>query len=212
MHGDDPLLRPGELRALRPTPRRRGGYDTGEVDQLLEDVAATYETLWNECERLRRLCAEQDRELDEARQSQHAISDSLVTAQRVAAEVRRDAEQAAERVIEEAGARAARLLADAEQKRERLTGDISRLREYQSELHTRYRAFLLSALDMLNGERDDSGDERQSNETPTRDVVDEAASGDGTAPLVQRAEQDDAASVPVAGSGASSSVQVPRTM
>jgi cell division initiation protein len=149
VHGD-PLLRPGEIRAVTPECRSGGGYDEAEVDQLLTNIADSYQVVWDECDRLERALEKREKQLQEARDREHAIADSLVTAQSAAADIRREAEQHAERVVADARQRADDLLAEAQARKRTLTAEIERLRQDAKDLHDNYQVFLLSALEILN--------------------------------------------------------------
>jgi cell division initiation protein len=122
------------------------------VDQLLTSMVDSYQVVWDECDRLKLALEERERDLHEARDREHAIADSLVTAQRAAADIRREAEQHAERVVADARQRADDLLAEAQVGKRTLAAEIERLRRTATDLRHSYKAFLLSALEILTKE------------------------------------------------------------
>jgi cell division septum initiation protein DivIVA len=70
----------------------------------------------------------------------------------MADDVRTQARREADVVIAEARASARDIIGGAETERERIHGEIRRLRSLEVEMRADYRAFLVSALDRLEGD------------------------------------------------------------
>jgi cell division initiation protein len=83
------------------------------------------------------------------------LRNSLVSAERTADELRVQAGKEADVILEEARVRAREITAEAEAERERVRGEIRRLRSLEADLRAGYRAFLLTALDRLDGDTED---------------------------------------------------------
>jgi cell division septum initiation protein DivIVA len=70
----------------------------------------------------------------------------------MADDVRGQAHREAEVIVAEARARARDVTSGAESERERIAAEIRRLRSLQADLRADYRAFLLAALDRVEGD------------------------------------------------------------
>jgi cell division initiation protein len=144
-------LTPVEIRHVK-LPRRPYGYERDAVDRLLHDIAASFETVWRERADLRDEVENLQGELAHHREVEAALRSTLLSAERMADEVRSQAHRESEIIVAEARARARDVTSGAEAERERITTDIRRLRSLQTELRADYRAFLLAALERLEGD------------------------------------------------------------
>lgn len=88
---------------LRVTMR---GYDRNEVDALLNEVADDYEQALRESDRLRQELLRLEAVVAEHREHERNLRNTLLTAQRLADEIREHAELESRRVVEEAESRA----------------------------------------------------------------------------------------------------------
>jgi cell division initiation protein len=144
-------LTPVEIRHVQ-LPRRLFGYDRDEVDGLLEEIAASFETVWRERADLRDEVEELEGELTRHREIEGALRSTLLSAERMADDVRGQAHREAEVIVAEARARARDVTSGAESERERIAAEIRRLRSLQADFRADYRAFLLAALDRVEGD------------------------------------------------------------
>ena len=144
-------LTPVEIRHLKP---RRGlfGYERDTVDGLLEEIAASFETVWRERADLRDEVEDLESELARHREIESALRSTLLSAERMADDVRAQAHREAEVIIAEARARARDVTGGAEMERERIAADVRRLRSLQADLRAEYRGFLHAALDRLDAD------------------------------------------------------------
>ena len=142
-------LTPVEIRHLKP---QRGlfGYERDTVDGLLEEIAASFENVWRERADLRDEVEDLESELARHREIESALRSTLLSAERMADDVRAQAHREAEVIIAEARARARDVTGGAEMERERIAVDVRRLRSLQADLRAEYRAFLHAALDRLD--------------------------------------------------------------
>jgi cell division initiation protein len=88
---------------LRVTMR---GYDRNEVDALLSEVADDYEQALRESDRLHQEMLGLEAVVAEHREHERNLRNTLLTAQRLADEIREHAELESRRVVEEAESRA----------------------------------------------------------------------------------------------------------
>src|SRR5438034_9467787 len=89
----------------QPLKARLRGYGREAVDKLLEEVALSYEQVWRERGALRNMVDKLDKELAAVRETEHHLAESLVTAERAAAEVRAKAALEAEALLDQARAK-----------------------------------------------------------------------------------------------------------
>ena len=144
-------LTPVEIRHLTP---RRGlfGYERDTVDGLLEEIAASFENVWRERADLRDEVEDLESELARHREIESALRSTLLSAERMADDVRAQAHREAEVIIAEARARARDVTGGAEMERERIAADVRRLRTLQADLRAEYRGFLHAALERLDAD------------------------------------------------------------
>jgi cell division initiation protein len=145
-------LSPVEIRHV-DLPRRLRGYDRDAVDELLAQIAASFEDVWRERADLHDRVEQLEGELARAREMEELLRNTLVSAERAAEELRGQARREAELTAEEARATAREIVTTAEHERERVRAETRRLRSLESEMRAGYRAFLIDALDRL--ERDE---------------------------------------------------------
>ena len=103
------------------------GYDRTEVDALLNEVADDYEQALREADRLRQDLSRMEAALSEHREHERNLRNTLLTAQRLADELRENAEQEARRIIGEAESRA-ELVEQAQLRLDDIQRDIDALR------------------------------------------------------------------------------------
>ena len=121
-------LAPTEIRHV-PIPRGLRGYRRGAVEQLLDEIADSYEDVWRDRADLADRVEHLEEELQRHRELESLLRRTLVSAEAAAEEQREQARRNAELVVAEAHAEARRITFDAAAERERLLQDVRRLRE-----------------------------------------------------------------------------------
>jgi cell division initiation protein len=149
-------LTPVEIRHVK-FGKRPLGYEPNAVDRLLEDVTRSFEIVWRERADVRDEIEHLEGELARYKELEVLLRNSLVAAERAAADVRAQARREADVILEEARVRAREIAGGASDERERVKAEIRHLRSLEAEVRAEYRVFLHTALDRL--ERDT--DERQ---------------------------------------------------
>jgi cell division initiation protein len=86
------------------------GYDPSAVDALLVEVSEDYERALREADRLRQELARAEALVNEHREHERNLRNTLLTAQRLADEIREKAERDAHRIVDEADSRSDLLL------------------------------------------------------------------------------------------------------
>ncbi len=138
-------LSPVELRHQRPK-RRFLGYRVSEVDQIMIDATSAFETVWRDRANLEDRVHELETSLGELRDTEQAMRDALVTAQRTADEMRAQASTDAELIVREAEGRAREIIHKTYAEREQVRREIERLKADEMQFRARLRSLLGSTL------------------------------------------------------------------
>jgi cell division initiation protein len=164
---------PVELRHVRLS-RGLFGYRQSVVDELLQDVADSFENVWRERGELADHMEEFEKQLVEARRREELLAHTLVAAEQAASEVRESARREAEVVIAEAHQEARSIARGAQSEHARLAAEVRRM-----------EALLRAALGMVeesvhpvqpqDGERVDQPDTASSETWPRREDTREFA-------------------------------------
>jgi cell division initiation protein len=144
-------LTPVEIRHV-DLGRRPLGYDRQATDDLLSAIVTSFEQVWRERADLRDEIEELGGELSRQKEIEGALRNTLLSAERMADDVRTQARREADVIISEARATARDIVSGAENERERINGEIRRLRTLEGDVRADYRAFLMAALDRLEGD------------------------------------------------------------
>jgi cell division initiation protein len=144
-------LTPVEIRHVK-LGRRLGGYDRPATDALLVRIAESFEDVWRERADLRDEIERLEGELARFRELEVLLRNTLVSAERSADELRAQAHREADVILDEARVKAREIGGGAESERERVRADIRRLKTVEAQMRSEYRAFLVTALDRLEGD------------------------------------------------------------
>jgi cell division initiation protein len=144
-------LTPVEIRHVN-LRRRPLGYDRRATDDLLSEIVTSFEQVWRERADLRDEIEELEGELARQKEIEGALRNTLLSAERMADDVRTQARREADVIISEARATARDIFAGANNERERINGEIRRLRTLEVDVRADYRAFLVAALDRLESD------------------------------------------------------------
>ena len=126
---------PLDLRQQRFQTAMRG-YDRGEVTAFLAEAADDYENALRENDRLRQDLSRVEALLNEHRGQEKNLTNTLITAQKLADEIRENAQQEAGRVVREAEGRADLLLQKCQSRVEDVQREIDSLRMKRREVET----------------------------------------------------------------------------
>jgi cell division initiation protein len=162
------------------------GYDRGEVDALLAEVADDYEGAIRETDRLRQDVARLEAALAEHKSEEKSLKNTLMTAQRLADELRETAERDAQRVVREAETRADLLIQKAQSRHEELQREIENLRARRRETETSVEAIINALKNTLDFVREQDQRERDDKIRLMRPRASESATG--IAPATSPAE------------------------
>jgi cell division initiation protein len=153
------------------------GFDKVEVTSLLAAVADDYEQALREADRLRQDLSRMESALSEHREHERNLRNTLLTAQRLADELKEQAEQEGKRIIREAEVRADLLCEKAQLRLDDIQRDIDGLRLKRREVETSLESMIQTLRSTLDYVRDRDGAEdkillhrpRQSGEVSAND-------------------------------------------
>ena len=118
---------PVEIRHLQ-LGRRLFGYRRDRVDEALADIAVSFEEVWRDRGELSDKVEVLEAELTRLREAESLLKNTLIAAERAAADSRERARQEAELIVNEAHAEARSITRAAQTERERLLADVRRVR------------------------------------------------------------------------------------
>ena len=150
---------PLDLRQQRFQTVMRG-YDRGEVSAFLAEAADDYENALRENERLRQELAKAEAVLNEHRGQEKNLSNTLMTAQKLADEIRDNAQQEAARVIREAEGRADLMLQKSQGRLEDVQREIDGLRMKLKEVETSLESIISTLYNTIEYVREQDGKNR----------------------------------------------------
>ena len=140
------------------------GFDPAEVNAFLEvvtndleEIATENNTLKDEAKRLRS-------ELDEHVGREQNLKETMVTAQRLADEIRQHAEEKGKLLVAEAEVRAEKILDATHRRAAKISEDISELKRQRMSLEAAIRATIQSHLSMLDALREENKDQDELDE------------------------------------------------
>ena len=127
------------------------GYHRGAVDTVLDDIAASYETVWRERADLADRVEHLDTELSRHRELEQLLRATLVSAERAAQDLKEHGKAEADTIVEEARSEAREITRRARAEREALALDARRIRLL---LHAALDAVDEAQVDDDDGEED----------------------------------------------------------
>ena len=120
------------------------GYDRDEVTAFLAEVSADYEAALHEADRLRQEVVRLEGLLNEHREHELNLRNTLLTAQRLSDEVKEAAARQADAIVREAGGRAELILDKAQSRVEDVHREIDGLRLKRREVENSVESLIAS--------------------------------------------------------------------
>jgi cell division initiation protein len=150
---------PLDLRQQRFQTTMRG-YDRGEVNAFLAEAAEDYENALRDNERLRQEMAKSEAVLNEHRGQEKNLRNTLLTAQKLADEIRESAERDAGRILREAEGRSDLLLQKCQARVEEVQREIDGLRMKRREVETNLEGIIATLHNTINFVREQDARQR----------------------------------------------------
>jgi cell division initiation protein len=137
------------------------GFDKVEVASFLAAVAEDYEQALRETDRLRQDLGRMEAALSEHREHEKNLKATLLTAQRLADDIRSHAEQEAKRIIQEAEGRSDLLLDKTQARLEDIQREIDGLKLKRKDVETTIEASIQALRNTLEFVREQEAHERE---------------------------------------------------
>jgi cell division initiation protein len=118
---------PVELRHVKIERTLFGGYKRPETQQLIEDIADSFEDVWRERGELTDKLEDVEQRFGELKQRESLLASTLVSAERAAVDAKEAAKREAELIIAEAHQEARSVTRSAQGERERLFAEARRV-------------------------------------------------------------------------------------
>lgn len=151
---------PLDLRQQRFRKTFRG-FDKIEVTSFLAELADDYEQALREADRLRQDLTKMEAVLAEHREQERNLRNTLLTAQRLADEIRQNAETEAQRIIREAEGRADLLLQKTQARLEDVQREIDGLKLKRRDAETSIESTISALRNTLDYIREQDERERE---------------------------------------------------
>lgn len=152
-------LTPLDVQQRQFSSRMRG-VDPHEVRQFLELCADEMEELVRETIALKEEVRARDAVIADTRDRERALQEALISAQRLAEEMKDQARKEAQIVVSEAELQGERIVQDAHARRAELLGELADLRRQTVSVQTELRATLESHLRLLEAFTEPAEDDR----------------------------------------------------
>jgi cell division initiation protein len=121
-------LTPVEIRHVDMKRAWLRGYRRGAVDQLLEEIAGSFEEVWRERADLADRLEELEGEAAKHRELEALLRSTLVSAERAAQDMKEQARRESDLIVQEAHAESRRVTREAAAEKRRLQEDIVKIR------------------------------------------------------------------------------------
>ena len=121
-------LTPVEIRHVKPAKSFFRGYERDEIDDLLGEIASSFEDVWRERADLSDKVEQLEADLTRFRELEGLLRTTLVSAEHAAVALREQARKEADLIVEEARLEARTITRTARSEHERLLGEIRRMR------------------------------------------------------------------------------------
>jgi cell division initiation protein len=121
-------LTPVEIRHLKPAKSMIGGYRRSAIDDLLDEIVASFEDVWRERADLYDKVEQLEADLVRFRELEALLRTTLVSAERAAVTLKDQAQKEADLIVEEARHEARAITRTARADHDRLLVEIRRLK------------------------------------------------------------------------------------
>jgi cell division initiation protein len=121
-------LAPVEIRHVKPGKSFFGGYKKRAIDDLLDEIAASYEDVWRERADLADKVEQLEDDLVRFRELEGLLRTTLVSAEKAAVTLKDQARREADLIVEEARSEARAITRTARGDHDRLLVEVRRLR------------------------------------------------------------------------------------
>jgi len=126
------------------------GYEKYGVDEFLEQLAEEVEKVLRVNQELREELARTRASLDEMKERETTLKETLVTTQKMVKDIKANAHKEAEIVLTDAQLKGERVVRDAEERRIQLINEIQEIKRQKISFETSLRAMVISHIKLLD--------------------------------------------------------------
>ena len=146
------MLAPSEIDNIRFSKTIKG-YNVDEVDDFLDQLIADYEKLYRENAEFKDKIEKMDKDLEQYRQMEHTLQNTLVIAQTAASDIKTTAEKQAEQIIRDAQSEARRSVDELNKKEYEVTKKIEDMKKSFEVTKAKMEALLIAQLEKIHDDR-----------------------------------------------------------
>lgn len=117
------MITPSQIREKNLSTVQSGGYDKEEVNALLAQIVESYQAVYDENKELYRKMEILAGKIEEYRSEEDSIKTALITAQKMADRITKDAREKAEEKLSESAATAQQTVTDAKEKADKMVAE-----------------------------------------------------------------------------------------
>ena len=128
------------------------GYDAEEVDEFLDEIIVDFEKLQRELDVLKTQLSNYSENMNSYREKEISLNNTLVSAQRFADQLVKDAETKAANIVAEAEAEAARIIGGTEAKYNKVLADYTMLATRYNDAKETLKEYFQNQIAMLDKE------------------------------------------------------------
>ena len=146
------MLAPSEIDNIRFSKTIKG-YNVDEVDDFLDQLIADYEKLYRENAEFKDKIEKMNKDLEQYRQMEHTLQNTLVVAQTAASDIKTTAEKQAEQIIRDAQSEARRSVDELNKQEYEVTKKIEEMKKSFEVSKAQMEALLIAQLEMIQEDR-----------------------------------------------------------
>ena len=125
------------------------GYNVDEVDEFLDEVIKDFESLYKENLDLKEKLQKEQENIDRYREMEETLQNTIVMAQKLAEEARRNTEKETELIIWEARKKAEQIVSGAYDQAAESAKELERLKTLKKQAKAKLKGFLEAQLQMI---------------------------------------------------------------
>ena len=143
------MYTPLDIENKKFAKQMMNGYSVEEVDQFLDELTLDYERLYKESNENSSRIAELEENVEQYKNLEATLNNTLIMAQSTAEEVKKAAQQQAEQIIKEAQSSVKQKTAELEQEIAMKTKELAELEKKFDVYKAKMESLLISQLELL---------------------------------------------------------------
>ena len=151
-------LTPLDIQQKQFRIRSFRGLDAKEVESFLHSVADLRSAVLKGKDELKRELVEKNRQLNEYREREKTLKNTLISAQRAMEQMKANAEKEAKLLVSEAEVKAERILNNAHNRLAQIHEDIAELKRQRTQFELKLRATIETYLKMLDMQKEEEAE------------------------------------------------------